>query len=86
MLVDHTNAQTDSVAWATDLRNLPVNQNLATIGMDQAIEDIHERGFSGAIFAHQRVYLTLAYRQVHMVAGHNAGPGLIDIAHLHRQW
>jgi hypothetical protein len=53
----HTYTQANGIARAADTNHAPVDQDLAAIGTNQAVEDIHERGLARAILAHERMHL-----------------------------
>src|SRR4029077_6808867 len=48
--------------------------------MDQAVNDVHQRRFAGAVLADQGVDLARAHGQVDVVVGDHAGPRLRDAA------
>src|SRR5260370_35653443 len=81
----HTNMQPDSTAWARDMRNLAIDENFTTIGVNQPIQDIHQGGFASAILANQRVNLAFTHFEIDMIVSNNTGPRLGDAAHLYSQ-
>src|SRR5258706_9602579 len=55
MLVDHADAAGDGVAGGADVDGPAVDFYFAAVAMDEAVEDVHQRGFAGAVFADQAV-------------------------------
>ena len=84
MLMHHAYAQLNSIAWSRDMDNFSVNQNLATIGTNHTIQDVHERRFTCTVLAHKRMYLALTHREIDVIVGDNAGPCLADVTHFDR--
>ena len=73
MLVDHADAQLDGLARGVDLLGLAPDQDLALVGLLQAVEHLHQGGLAGAVLADQRMHLALAHLEVDLVVGHDAG-------------
>ena len=67
MLVYHADAVLERVARAADGRLLAVDVNFALVGIVNAGEHVHQRGFSAAVFAQQRKDFALAHRQRNMM-------------------
>ena len=80
----HPDPVRDRVARTSDAGGLSIDEDLARIGVDEPIEDVHERGLAGAVFANQGVDLARPDGQVDLVVCDDAGKGLGDIAHLER--
>src|SRR5216683_1440038 len=74
VLMHHTNMQPDSIAWPRDVRNLAIDQDFTTIGVNQSIEDIHQGSFAGSVFPNQCMNLTLTHLEIDMVVGNDTGP------------
>ena len=49
-----------------------------------AAEHVHESGFTGSVFPHQRVDFSLFHLQVYIVKGFYSGEGLGDISHFQK--
>ena len=63
---------------------LAVENDLARVGPDEAVDDVHERRFASAVFPQQRVDLTPFDGQVHVVIGPEVSEGLDDPSELQR--
>ena len=83
VLVDHTNLQANSIAGSGNVNMLAIDENFTAVRVDQAVEDVHQGGFAGAVFSNQGVNLSLTNRQVDLIVGNYARPGLADVVHLH---
>ncbi|BCB85299.1 hypothetical protein Psuf_026120 [Phytohabitans suffuscus] len=83
--MDHADARVDRVAGAADLHRLVVDQDLALVGLEQAVEDVHERRLAGAVFAQEGVDLPWLHRQVDVVVGDQVTEPLGDAAQLEFQ-
>ena len=68
------------------MSNLPVDENLTTIRVNQSIEDIHQGSFAGSVFANQSVNLAFTHFEIDMVVGNDTGPGFGNVAHLYSRW
>ena len=55
VLMDHPDAEGNSVMWGVDLLTLTVNQDLAFIGCIEAVGDPHGGRLTGAILTHNGV-------------------------------
>ena len=83
MLMHHADALGDGHRGGGQADFLAVDPNLALGGLLQTEQHFHQCGFAGAVFAHQRVDLTLADIQVHVLVGGDAvGIHLGDPLHL----
>src|SRR5260370_17408130 len=82
VLVYHTNMQPDSIAWPRDVRNLPVDENLTTIRVNQSIEDIHQGRFAGSVFANQCMNLTLTHLEIDLIVANEPRPCFGNLSHL----
>ena len=61
LLVDHRDPGAQRVHRILKLDRLPFNANRALIGTVDPDQAFHQRGFSGAVFAHQRVHRPRAH-------------------------
>ena len=59
---------------------LPSMQDLALVGLDEPVEDVHQRGLARAVLAEQGVDLARADGQIDVVVGHEAAEALRDAA------
>src|SRR6266849_1372722 len=82
VLVDHADAKPDGVAGAGDLCRCAVDEDLARVGVNEPVQDVHQRALAGPVLPHQSVDLALAHREVDVIVGDHPGPGLGDAAHL----
>ena len=55
VLVDHADAEGDGVGGGGDADGAVVEEDLAGVHLVEAVEDLHEGGFAGAVFAEQGV-------------------------------
>ena len=70
-----------------DRHRLAVHEDLALVGVGQAVEDVHQGRLPGAVLAEQRVDLAGPHVEVDVVVGEHAGIALRDPAHLDaRTW
>ena len=77
VLVHHADAQIVGVVGILDLNLFPVLFDDALLGLIQAEQDAHQRGFAGAVLAQQRVDLPFAKLQGDVVVGYDAGKRLV---------
>ena len=63
LLVDHADAALERVARAAEVQPLAVPVQLAGVGLDDAGQDLEQRGLAGAVLADERVRLALARRR-----------------------
>ena len=81
LLEDHRHAQGLGAGRAVDCHCLTVNEDLATIcGVDPR-QDLHQRGLSRPISAHQGVYFAFSQRKVRFLENLIAIELLIDRPH-----
>src|SRR5712692_3025724 len=85
MLVDHTDGKHDGGAGARDLCRCAVDEDLAGVGVNEPVQDVHQRALAGPVLPHQRVDLARAHREVDVIIGDDARPGLGDAAHVDRE-
>ena len=82
VLVHHADALRDSVARAADACRLAVDQDLAGIRMDEPVEDVHQGALARSVLSDEGMDLAGADREVDVIVGDHAGPGLGDAVHL----
>ena len=82
VLVDHADTQCRGIVGIVDLHRLAVLAYLARLGLVQAEQHAHQRGFAGAVFAQQRVDLSLFQLEGDIVVGLDAGELLGNVKHL----
>ena len=73
MLLDHCDAARHRVFWGMDLLRHAVDEDLSLILGIQAVEDLHDRAFSGAVFAQQRNDLSGVDRKADVLVGCDLG-------------
>ena len=73
MLVNHTNSLGNRIGGAGDCGFFLSDKNLAFGGLVKAIQNIHQGGFSGSVFAKQGVDFTFFEGQIDIVVGEYAG-------------
>ena len=83
MLVNHPDAGVDGIQRRVEAFFLAVDQNLAFVGLVQAVQLAHQRRFSGAVLAQQGMHLARAHVKVDVVVCQHAREALDDSQHLH---
>ena len=79
----HADAVGDGDGRGGERELFAIHPDLTARRLLQTEEHLHERGFAGAVFAHQRVDLALADEQIHILVGSDAvGIHLGDPLHL----
>ena len=81
MLMHHADAGPNGVPGPLEADRLAIDLDLARIGLDQAVENIHQCAFAGAVLADERVDLPGKDREVDAVIGQDAGELLYDATH-----
>src|SRR3546814_98855 len=79
MLEHHAHAQRARSSRALDLDFTPVPDHGARIGLDHAIDDLHQRGLARTVLAQDRVDLAGLNRQADPVVRLDSGIRLADI-------
>ncbi len=64
-----------------DLNLLALQGDLPRILAVDAAQDLHQGGFSGPVFAHQRVHLSIAELKPRVAQCLDAGEGFVDALH-----
>ena len=85
MLVDHADPLRDGVRRRRDGDWLAAEQDLALVGRDQAVQDVHQRRLAGAVLAKERVDLASTHVEVDVVVRDHAGEAFGHAAHLQRR-
>jgi outer membrane receptor for ferrienterochelin and colicins len=75
VLEDHGDAQGARRAGPVRLERLALPAQLARVGAQHAVDDLHQRRLAGAILAEHGVNLAGAHPQRHAIVGHDA-PGI----------
>ena len=73
VLVDHAHTQRNGVPGAEFLDSLALDGQAAFGGSQNAVEDVHQRGFACTVFTHQREDLALADGKGNIVVGPDPG-------------
>ncbi|GAB2925986.1 hypothetical protein GCM10027280_11590 [Micromonospora polyrhachis] len=81
----HADPGGDGVARPLDPSGLAVDQDLALVGLEQAVQDVHQRGLPRAVLAEQRVDLSGLHRQVDVVVGDQVTEPFGDAAQFESQ-
>ncbi len=82
ILVNHPNAQANGIQWRPEGDLLPINKNLAFIGLYQPEEDLHQSGLASAVLAENGVNFTCSYLEIDMVIGCDTWVSLRDSSRL----
>ena len=67
LLMDHRNTKRSCVIDRTDLDQTAIHIDLTAVFLVRAVDDVHQRRFSCAVFAHQCVDLTGVNLQLHFI-------------------
>ena len=76
MLMDHADTQGDGVVRRAYMHFLAVHADMPRVRAVDAGKHVHQRGLAGAVFAQQRQYLAIVYRQVDVLVGDDGAEGL----------
>ncbi len=82
VLVHHADAGVHRVAGAGEGLHLVVEQDLALVGLVQAVEDVHQRGLARTVLAEQGVDLAGLHDEVDVVVGDQGAEALGDATKL----
>jgi len=85
VLVDHADAEGECVPRVGDVGEPAVDQDLATVGGVEAIEDRHQRRLAGAVLSQQRMDLAGTNVEVDSVVGDDRAEPLRDAPQLERR-
>jgi hypothetical protein len=80
VLVHHADPALDRVLRGVERDQLAPDPNLACVGPVQPVQDVHERGLSGAVLSEKRVYFSPAKVEVDVIVREGAGELLRDPA------
>jgi hypothetical protein len=73
VLEHHADAQRPRLLRVAHVHRLAVPQHAAFVGLDRAVDDLHQRGLAGAVLAQHGVGLAGLHRQRDAAVGHHAG-------------
>src|SRR6267143_4773576 len=85
VLVDHSDAERDSVARTGDSHLAPAEADRSRIGPIEAVQDVHQGGLARAVLADEGVDLALVDGQVDAVECLKIPEALADPAHLEQR-
>ncbi len=78
VLVNHADAEVNGVQGRVEGHLLPVNVDLAFVGLEQPEQDLHQGGLAGAVLTQDGVDLTGSDLKVDVVIGDDPGESLGD--------
>ena len=78
MLMHHADAVADRLARGADSDRLAVDADFAGVGFVEAIEDRHQRRFSGAVLADDAVNDAALDDEIDVIVGVNRAEALVD--------
>ena len=81
MLMHHADAEVNGIHGLSDIDLLLTKKNLPFIRMMNPVQDVHQRGFAGAVFAEEGEDLSLPERQVYGIQRFCSGKVFRDITH-----
>ena len=79
VLMDHADAQLYCVAGRLHLYAASIDQNFALGRLIEAVDNVHQGGLAGPIFAEQGQYLAATERQIDLLVGDDSGEELGDL-------
>ena len=79
VLVDHADAQVDGLAGALDVDGRAVDEDLAGVGGEQPVGDVHQRRLAGAVLAEQGDDLAAVNVERDVVVREDARESLGDV-------
>ena len=85
LLMHHAEAAGDGILWAPEVDLLAEDLDLSASALFQPIQNFHQRGFSCAVLANQRMDLALCNGKIHAAVGNRpVGIDLMHIPHFNR--
>ena len=78
LLVHETDAKRLSLLGRADLGQLAADADFAAVGRQDAVDDVHQGGFAGAILARQGMHLACAQHEVDILQGLHRSECLAD--------
>ncbi len=85
MLVHHANPGSQRVGRAANRHGMPLDANLAGIRAVHAEQDVHQRGFAGAVLAEQPQDFTMMEGEIDGSIGVHRAEALVDAAQLEQR-
>src|SRR5208283_1462498 len=85
VLVDHAYPGGQGVAGVVESDDLAVDENLAHVGLQEPVEDVHQRRLAGSVLAEQGVDLARLNGEVDAVIGNEAAKTFCDPTQLELQ-
>jgi hypothetical protein len=79
VLVDHPYAGGEGVVGGAEGLGLAVDEDAAGVGAEQAVEDVHEGGFAGAVFTEEAVDGGGGNGEGDGVEGGDGAEGFVDV-------
>ena len=80
LLEDHGDAGIEGLARRSDVDRLAVDQNVALVGLIDAVQHLEQRGLAGAVLADEADDLALVDGEADIVQRLHAGEGFRDVA------
>ena len=65
----HPDSGVDCVLGGPEVRRCAVDSDVAFVGADHPVDDLHQRRFSGPVLSHDGVNLTRGDRQLDVIVG-----------------
>ena len=84
--MDHADAKIERVLGGADVHGLAVYIDLPAVGIIDAGEHIHQRGFTAAVLSQKGEDLSTPKLKVHRVVGDDLAEALGDLLHLDRSY
>ncbi|MPN15273.1 hypothetical protein SDC9_162603 [bioreactor metagenome] len=76
MLKHHGDAEVPRLLRVADLHRLAIDDDAALVGLDRAVDDLHERGLARPVFAQNGVDFSWKHLQRHPIVRHHGGVSL----------
>ena len=81
MLVDHTDAPTDSVGGRGNRYRFAIQEDLSFVRTIHTIKYLHQGAFASTVFAQQSMNFARLYVEVDAIVGQHTREPLADAAH-----
>ena len=82
MLVHHADPHADRLARRVDVHRLAAEEDLALVGLQQPVEDVHERRLARPVLPEQGVHLAAAHVEIDAVVRDQRAEALGDALQL----
>ncbi|GAP55680.1 hypothetical protein AHiyo6_22450 [Arthrobacter sp. Hiyo6] len=74
----HADSRRHRLSGVLERNGLAVDKDFALGGVVKTVENIHQRGFAGAVLSQQAMHLSRLYHQINVVVGYQGSESLRD--------